>query len=315
MKKQNYELKNEEIRESFLKLKRENPAKLEKRLHLSWSNWGFGLEPLEESVSRLKKAGLDYIELHGNHYGEDLGYQVGPTLDILQQYGMKVSGVCGMFSAENDLSSNMPSKRQAAISYIKRELEFTKAVNGDYLLVVPGAVGRPEAYDDTECERSVATLQTLGDLFARTGVKAAIEPVRAAEVSFLHTIAEAKEYINAINHQSIRHINGDIYHMQAEETHIGAAILEAGDQLINLHLADSNRGALGEGFMDIDTIIMALYLIEFNQDGKYLTPEPLGPGGDPYPAMNAKPDKKKLDFLVNQTVTYFREREEEVLNL
>lgn len=77
---------------------------------------------------------------------------------------------------------------------------------------------------------------------------------------------------------------------------------------MNLHLADSNRCALGDGSMDLDTIIMALYLIGFNQEGRFVTPEPLGPGGDPYPAMYGKPDGPALDQLVLRTVSYFRER-------
>lgn len=103
--------------------------------------------------------------------------------------------------------------------------------------------------------------------------------------------------------------------MLVEEEHIGQAILDAGDMLVNLHMADTNRGALGEGFMDLDTIIMALYLIGYNKEGKFLSPEPLGPGGDPYPAMNNIPNKPFLDALVNQTARYFKEREDYVLSL
>jgi len=102
--------------------------------------------------------------------------------------------------------------------------------------------------------------------------------------------------------------------MQSEESHIGEAILEAGDRLINLHMADSNRCAMGKGSMDLDTIIMALYLIGFNTDGRYVTPEPLGPGGDPYPAMHGNPNGVLLDRMVRQTAGYFREREEEILS-
>ena len=65
--------------------------------------------------------------------------------------------------------------------------------------------------------------------------------------------------------------------------------------------------------MDLDTIIMALYVIGFNQPGYYVTPEPLGPGGDPYPAMYGKPDKLALDAMVEQSARYFREREAELL--
>jgi D-psicose/D-tagatose/L-ribulose 3-epimerase len=85
--------------------------------------------------------------------------------------------------------------------------------------------------------------------------------------------------------------------------------MEAGQSLTNLHVADSNRGALGDGSIDLDVIIMALYLLDYNQDGKYVTAEPLGPGGDPYPAMYGIPEKAKLDSLVQKSIDYFRERE------
>jgi D-psicose/D-tagatose/L-ribulose 3-epimerase len=313
MKKQNYEIKTEKIRATFLDLKKTQPEKLKTRLNLSWSNWGFGIEPLAVSAARLQKNEIQFIELHGNHYGPDLGYQLSETKKILGDHGIQVGGICGMFSADNDLASNRAMHRQAAVDYLKRELEFTKQMGGGYILVVPGAVGRPAAYDKTEFERSVETLRLVADLFVKNNIKAAIEPIRSAEVSFVHTIAEAKEYIQMVNHPGIGHINGDVYHMQSEESHIGEAILDAGSQLINLHMADSNRCALGEGAMDLDAIIMALYLIGFNSQGHYVTPEPLGPGGDPYPAMHGKPNGAALDKMVRQTASYFQKREEELL--
>ena len=315
MKKQNFEIKNEKIKIAFESLKKNHPDKLKRRLNLSWSNWGFGIETLAESAARLQKAGISFIELHGNHYGADLGYQVNETLKILGDYNLKVGGVCGMFSDDNDLSSNRAIQRQAAIDYLRREIEFTGAVGGEYILVVPGSCGRPQAYDNTEFERSVAALQIVADLFTKFHVKAAIEPIRSAEISFIHTVAEAKQYIAAVNHPGVAHINGDVYHMQSEESHIGEAIIAAGDMLVNLHMADSNRGALGDGAMDLDTIIMALYVIGYNGDGRYVTPEPLGPGAGPYPAMYGKPNKASLDRMVLQTTHYFREREEELLAL
>jgi D-psicose/D-tagatose/L-ribulose 3-epimerase len=314
MKLQHFEEKNARIREAFQELKRTEPAKLSRRLNLSWSNWGFGREPLSQSAARLQRAGIQYIELHGNHYGPDLGYKADDVLRELADHGINVGGVCGMFSAENDLASNHPVHRQAAIDYLKREVQFTAEVGGQYILVVPAAVGRPQAYDDVEFERSVETLQRVAELFTQFHVKAAIEPIRSAETTIVHTIAEAKRYIEAVSHPGVRHINGDVFHMQAEEAHIGEALLEAGEQLVNLHMADSNRGALGEGAMDLDTIIMALYLIGFNSEGRYVTPEPLGPGGDPYPAMNGKPDRDQLERLVMHTATYFREREDDLLH-
>lgn len=315
MSEQNVDRWRREVTEQFLQAKAQNPEKFTRRLDLSWSNWGFGIEDLETSCARLAVAGLKFIELHGNHYGNDLGYKLEPTLEILGRHGLAVSGVCGMFSDDNDLSSNRPIHQQEAIDYIRREVAFTAAVGGKYILVVPGAVGRPDAYDDTEFERSVAALNSIADVFVDSGVKAAIEPIRAAEVSLVRSVADAVEYIEAVDHPGVQHINGDVYHMQSEEANIPNAILAAGDRLVNLHLADSNRTALGDGSMDIDTMIMALYLIGHNQEGRFVTPEPLGPGAGPYPARNGKPDAAKLDKLVHDSISYFRAREEAVLAL
>ncbi len=313
MRRQHFEESSLRIQERFRELKKSSPEKLKSRLKLSWSNWGFGRESLAESAARLEKFGVSYIELHGNHYGPDLGYRVDETLKILSHHGLRVSGVCGMFSADNDLASNRAICRQAAIDYLRREVPFTREMGGAYLLVVPGAVGRPKAYDDVEFERSAETLAACAHWFTENGVKAAIEPIRSAETSLVHTVADAKRYLNTVNHPGVGHINGDVYHMQSEERHVGDAILDAGDQLVNLHFADSNRCALGDGSMDVCTIIRALYVIGFHEGDRFVTFEPLGPGGDPYPAMHGKPDKQKLDALVSTSIRYFRECEELVL--
>jgi D-psicose/D-tagatose/L-ribulose 3-epimerase len=310
---QNFEAKSAQILEQFEVLKKSSPERFEHRLSLSWSNWGFGQEQLADSAKRLAKACVHFIELHGNHYGPDLGYDVKTTLKILGDHGIKVAGVCGMFSADNDLSSNRAIQRQAAIDYLKREVPFTAQVGGSYILVVPGAVGRPAKYDEMEFGRSAETLRSVANFFTEHKVRAAVEPIRSAEVSFVHTIEDAQRYIAAVHHPGVAHINGDVYHMQSEESHIGEAIIKAGEMLINLHFADSNRCALGQGSLDVDSIIRALYVIGYNREGRYVTFEPLGPGGDPYPAMYGRPDCPKLDALVVESIRYFREREEAVL--
>lgn len=218
-----------------------------------------------------------------------------------------------MFSSENDLSSISNIARQNALDYLKREIDFAHELHASYILVVPGAVGRAKKYDDYEFNRSVETVRKVGDLFLAANVKAAIEPIRAAEVSFCHTISDAQKYIAAVDHSGISHINGDVYHMQSGESHIGEALLKAGDKLINLHLADSNRSALGLGSMDYDTIIKALYILQSKKINFFVSAEPLGPGGDPYPAMHCMPDSNELDAMVSQSINYFRSREKKII--
>jgi len=298
---QNYELKDRDIGCRFSELpSRKAP------LRLSWSNWSFGDEPLERSLARLAKYEVGFVELHGNHYGLNRGYAVGETIRLLKRYGIGVSGICGMFSRENDLSGISCLSRQAALDYLLREIDFAQAVGAEYLLVVPGAVGRSEKYDDGEFERSVETILLAADRFVAAGVRAAIEPIRSAEVSFCHTVADARRYIAAVGHPGVRHINGDVYHMQSEEPHIGEAILQAGTALANLHVADSNRLAPGAGSMDFATVIKALYILQHAGADFFVTAEPLGPGADPYTARSHRYQERELDAAVEQSVGYLR---------
>ena len=312
MKLQNYEKKRESLVSSFRRKLSEKPSLKNQQIKLSWSNWGFGIEPLEKTAQRLNRNGIKWIELHGNRYGADLGYRPKEVLEILGRHDIKTAGICGMFGPENDLSGNSGIARQNAIDYIRRQLDLCQQVGGSYMLVVPGAVGRPGAYDNSEFERSFETLRIVADDFVKANVQAAIEPIRSAEVSLVHTISDAKRFIAAIDHAGVRHINGDVYHMQSEESNIAEALLDADDMLVNLHLADSNRCALGHGSLDLDAILMALYSIDYTDGRRFATPEPLGPGGDPYPAMFGKPDEALLDKLVSDSVNYWRERETQI---
>jgi sugar phosphate isomerase/epimerase len=219
-----------------------------------------------------------------------------------------------MVSPDSELSSNKPHVTQRAIDYFRRNIDLCAELGGDYVLFTPGAVGRPQKYDEHEFDRAADAIRILGDHFAQAGVRAALEPVRAAEVSFAHTVEEVERLIQEIDHPAVQHICGDLYHMLAEEDHIGLAIQHAGDRLTNLHLADSNRRALGKGMLDLDVVIMSLYCIAYNDEKRYCTAEPLGPGGDPYPARFGKPDPAVLDERVRQTVEYFRAREETLLH-
>jgi len=47
MAKQNFEKKSDKIRTAFQEALQKQPAKFKRDIDLSWSNWGFGLEPLQ----------------------------------------------------------------------------------------------------------------------------------------------------------------------------------------------------------------------------------------------------------------------------
>jgi len=313
MKAQNFQVRDSEVIQRFVDTRKGNPE-IDTRLNLSWSNWCFGIESLEKTVARLARHKVRFIELHGNRYGPDLGYKSKEVKKVLDAHGMKVSGVCGIASPECELSSINPHVTQRSIDYFRRNIDLCAELGGAYLLFTPGAVGRPEPYDENEFHRAARSIRILGDHFKERNVRAAIEPVRSAEVSFCHTFREAKMLIEMVDHPGVKHIAGDVFHMLTEEEHLSGALLEYGHMLTNLHMADTNRRALGQGSLDLDLILMALYVVGFNNPSCFCTAEPLGPGGDPYPAMFGMPDSDMMDRLVAQTASCFYERENEILD-
>ncbi|NLL47275.1 MAG: sugar phosphate isomerase/epimerase [Firmicutes bacterium] len=313
MEKQRFQVRSENIAKQFAQLRQEKPERLEQEMTLSFSTWMFGTEDLEVTFKRIRDAGLEYVELPGNHHTKDLGLSVQYVRSLLNDYGLKVSGICGLYSPQTDFASDSPYARQNAIDYVRREIEFASEVGAEYIILVPSAVGRPQPIDAAELERSVETVRLVGDDFLQAKIKAGVEPIRSAEVSLIHTIADTEEFIRRVDHPGISHINGDIYHLINEEEHVGEAIIQAGDSLVNLHLADSHRGPLGTGVMDVDDVIRALYLIGHNQPGRFVTGEALGIGGNPYELMSRQSEPELFDQIVKQTIGYFRQREKLVV--
>ena len=87
MKLQRLDETNGKIAYAFDQLKEEHPERFSKRLNLSFSTWVFGMEELEESVERLARYGVPYIELGGNYGGKDVGFQadLDGTKAVLQK--------------------------------------------------------------------------------------------------------------------------------------------------------------------------------------------------------------------------------------
>lgn len=282
-------------------------------IRLAWSNWGFGSEPLAKSLDRLASNEVRYVELHGNLYGPDLGYRASEVTRLLDDYGVQVSGVCGMVMPTQEFASNRPHIRQRMLDYTRRQIDFCAEVGGSYLLFGAGAVGRPIKDDDHEFGRAAATMRIAAEMLEAGGIRGALEPIRPEEVSLVHTFDEALRMLDEIDHPGLQYLNGDLYHMLSGETHIGATLLAHGDRMINLHLADTNRRALGDGLLDLDIVFMALFASGYHARDTYCSAEPLGAGGNPYLAMHGRPDPEVLDGMVARTAQVFNDRQRAVL--
>jgi sugar phosphate isomerase/epimerase len=97
--------------------------------------------------------------------------------------------------------------------------------------------------------------------------------------------------------------------MNIEECDPAEAIRRAGRQLINFHVADSNREAVGRGHTDFAAIVQALHQIGYNRS---LAMEPLPPVPDPYIAARIKRYLSLRDVYAQESITRLKALEAEV---
>jgi len=129
---------------------RSAPEKVKSRLNCHGATGFFGLETLADSLPVFRSGG-NFMNCMEITMVPDLGYKVDETWRYFAESRLarfRVSVECS--PADNDLSSNRRfADRQRSISPAPK-FRFTREVGGSYLLVVPGALARPKAYDDMD---------------------------------------------------------------------------------------------------------------------------------------------------------------------
>lgn len=84
-------------------------------------------------------------------------------------------------------------------------------------------------------ERFIRILRICGDAAAQHGMKIAIEPLRAAECSYINTVAEAADVCRAAAHPAVGCL-ADFFHVYSSGEPL-ASIEENRDFLLHIHLA------------------------------------------------------------------------------
>jgi sugar phosphate isomerase/epimerase len=90
-----------------------------------------------------------------------------------------------------------------------------------------------------------------------------LEPLNRYEASFLNRVGQAADIAARIRSPRVRAL-ADLFHMNIEETDPAAPIVDAGELLGHVHIADNNRLQPGAGAMDIVPAFAALQQIGFH---------------------------------------------------
>ena len=285
----------------------------------SISNWIYGDESLRETFQRLKKYGYDGVEL----MAEPHLYDATEINGLCQEFGLEVLSLAGIYpwpTEERDLANPDPQVRERAVGYLKECVDFAVAVGAPLIIVVPAAITRTSPLGQFDSEEewvgarekewvyAVDSVRAAATYAEKRGIFLAIEPINRYETFLVYNADQALRFVSEVNSEAVK-VHLDTFHMNIEEKDPAEAIRKAGDLLVNVHIADSNREAVGHGHIDFWAIMKALKEIGYE---RALALEPLPPVPDPYIAARLKRYKPLRDISAEECIKRLRGYEKEV---
>ena len=268
-------------------------------MHLSMHNW-MRSEPLETTLARLKRCGYGSIEIKG----EPDQYDTGEVNALLDKYDLKCWGAVTLTLGERNLAAKDEAQRAMTVDYMKSVITMVKELNGHEITIVPATVGKvvPDATPDEEWTWVVDGLKEIHEHANAAGVKMAIEPLNRFETYFVTRGAQALALADAVSPDV--GICLDAFHMNIEEVDMVQAIKDAGDRLVDFHVADNNRMAAGMGAINWPEIIGALKDIGY--DGaltmEFVAPVDRTPANEFPDAVETNPvdiSPEELQFIID----------------
>ncbi len=271
-------------------------------MQYSISNWIYATEDLEKSFQRLAKYKYDAVELEGEPDKEK--YKPKKVKKMLQRHGLKVSSIAGMYpwkeEIKRDLASSDKKIREQTIIYLFKCIDYAQLMGAKLIIVVPAAVSKtaPSLSKKEDWKNSVKAVQEVAKYAEKKDILLAIEPINRYETYLVNSVQDALGYAREVNSSHVK-IMADTFHMNIEERDIPEAIRIAGNNLINVHIADSNRCSVGRGHINFKALIKALKGINY----KYaLTLEPLPPVSDPYLALEGGVSENIFDQYAAESI-------------
>jgi sugar phosphate isomerase/epimerase len=217
--------------------------------------------PIAKSIESLAALGYDGLELPGE------ALATRDVKDALSRTGMCVTAVCTRaYGEDRDLTAPEPAHRAAALEYYRGLIHMAQEFESPIVIVSPTPVRKtiPNSDVATAWKMAVDGIGALAASAEAGGVKLAIEPWNRYETFLINRVEDALRLADEVGSASVG-VMGDLFHMNIEETDVATALRSAGDRLLNVHFADSNRRAPGEGHLELAPVFDALVSIGYRR--------------------------------------------------
>lgn len=240
---------------------------------LSACTAAFGMADLKTIIDTAAKIGYDAVEITAAlHTPVDTTPQRRREVKgYLRDADIACSGLHYIFDGTLRLLSQDAEMMRKSVDYLNKVVDLAADFEAPTVIVGSGGITR-NFEPGWDRPKSIACMQevlhTVGDHAEEKGVVLAVEAINRYETQFLNTMQEASEFVLQIDHPNVRTM-ADTYHMNIEEKDPADSVRKYGYLLQNLHLADSNRMAPGDGHFDFESVVRALKDIGYSKVCSY----------------------------------------------
>ena len=223
-----------------------------------WIYW----HDLEQSLAHASSLGFDAVELF-TASAEVL--DVLETQLLLEKYKLQLAAVgTGAGKVIHGLTLTDPDAviRKKAMEFIESMITFGAAFGA------PAIIGSMQGNVVAGVDREEAMhwladgLSYLGMHASTLGVKLIYEPLNRYETNLINTLGDGVQFLKT---RQIQHVGllADLFHMNIEEADMAVSIKAAGDLVMHVHFADSNRRPVGNGHSDFREVAKVLKEINY----------------------------------------------------
>lgn len=272
-------------------------------MKFSICSWTFGNEPIDKVMRFVAEAGYDAIEIRAaiDEYDWQELSQLAESLHL--EIG-GLTGDTGWPREETDLANCHPHHRKQAIEHFKRQIEVASEVGATYLVVNPSATGKivPMGKDGEDVKWAIDSVQQLTEAAERGNVTLVIEPLNRYESCIVNNAQQALQFVQEIGHPNVRTMLNS-YHMNIEEQDWESPFLTLKDHLEIVHVADSNRQALGRGHIDFSKFFSGVRQARFD---KTIVVECSAPGPHPFQADKGRPSMEAIYTYAIESIPFLK---------
>ncbi len=229
----------------------------------------YGMADLQKVIFRAAELGYDAVELTvALHLPiESSAERRKEVKGWIEAAGIECSGLHYIWDGSVKLATADRGKMKKTQEYLCQVIDIASDMEAKTVIVGSGGKTRSfeEGQDREEVTKCMAeVIRNCGEYAESSRTVLAVEAINRYETNFLNTMEEATKFVQMVNHPHVRTM-ADTYHMNIEEVDPAASVRKYGHALANLHLADSNRQAPGEGHFDFASVAAALNEIGFSE--------------------------------------------------